>query len=121
MDAAAYNRIDVVRALIARGAQVKARNHEGLDALWLAVRQYPSLELVTLLIDEGCDLNTKDQMGVSVLMKAAQADRDDLIPTLVSRGAAVNAVDKNGKTALRHAESAGKTKAIAALREAGAK
>ena len=64
--AAKENRVDIARALIARGADVNARDKYGSTSLEGAAF-HNSLEVAGLLIERGADVNTRDKDGSTPL------------------------------------------------------
>ena len=62
------------------------------DALWAAVRAGDA-EAVAAALDDGADVNAKNEIGVSALWIAASKGKLDVIELLVERGADVNARD----------------------------
>jgi ankyrin repeat protein len=85
-------------------------------------------ELLKLLVEEGHDVNAKDQDGRTALMRASEncsgENSPDVVELLIAQGAEVNSKDRDGKTALmRAAERSGAnraTKVTKALLEGGA-
>ncbi len=73
------------------------------------------------LLDEGADVNAKDNYGRTVLMSAVERNRVEMIKALLERGADVNAKDDMGKTALSRATVGNNDEVIKLLTEAGAK
>jgi Zn-dependent protease with chaperone function len=57
-------------------------------------------EAVKKLIDDGADVNAKDEDGKTPLMLAAEMGHRDIVKILLTEGAEVNAKDKDGFTAL---------------------
>jgi ankyrin repeat protein len=71
MVAAAQNRSDVVKLLLAGGGDVKKQTHLGATALMFAVARGSSAELVEMLLAAGSDVNAKDASGNTPLILAA--------------------------------------------------
>ena len=70
--------LDVVNALLAKGANVNATNEEGATALLLAAGDGP-WKTVELLIDKGADINVKDQEGSTALIIASEKGHLDTV------------------------------------------
>ena len=56
--------------------------------------------MVTILLKAGAEVNTKDKMGATALMVAAQNGHIEIVYTLLKVGAEVNAKYNEGGTAL---------------------
>jgi ankyrin repeat protein len=59
---------------------------------------------VSLLIDRGADINSKDNDGGNALIWAAMYNYESIFSLLIDRGADINSKDNNGRTALDIAE-----------------
>ena len=87
INAAAYERVAIVRYLLERGANVAAQDKMGFSALHFAV-QNANLDLVKLLLDAGADVNLKDGFGKPPLMIANPVTHpEELYKLLLSYGA----------------------------------
>lgn len=97
--------VDDVEAEIAKGADVNARNDDGLTALLYSMQEFdPWYDIVETLIKFGADVNIADSNGCTALMLAAHwANDPDLITLLINNGANINAIDNQGHTALMYA------------------
>jgi uncharacterized protein len=94
---AGEDRPDMIRLLIAAGADVDARNVNGHTPLHLAA--YP--DAVRALVDAGADLEARANDGGTPLHLAAETpDRGDVMAALLDAGAKVNAVNAKGRTPL---------------------
>jgi ankyrin repeat protein len=106
--------------LIAKGADVHAKDNMGWTALVYAVLN-SHVETAGMLIDNGADVNAKDDSGRTVLMWAARMGKTKSVELLIEKGADVAARDIDGSTALTLALRAGKTKTAEMLRKHVAK
>lgn len=79
-----------------------------------------SLDQITLLLDCGAGVNSRDTHGRTPLMWAAIKGDMPTLRLLVERGAEVNAADEKGNTALMRAACYGRTEAVTYLIESGA-
>ena len=107
MTAASKGRHDVVVYLIAQGADVHQKNNKSQDALALAAGKAPRKNrprIIQLLVDKGCDPNTKDKNNHTPLMDAAYNGDINTVRYLVEKGADVNTKDITGQTAKNYAE-----------------
>ena len=88
MYAAAVGSVDAVKALLAAGADVKARNAFDATALMWGIT---NPEKVRLLVDAGADVNARSKQGMTALLIAASNGGSiDTIRLLVSKGAHAN-------------------------------
>ncbi|MFC0709596.1 ankyrin repeat domain-containing protein [Azorhizophilus paspali] len=86
MRAALQGRREMVRELLALGADIRARNDDGNTALWLACVSRDS-GLVQDLIDAGIELDNRNDAGSTALMYTASSDRPELLKILLEAGA----------------------------------
>lgn len=98
---AAKGDIDVIRELIANGANVNEKDKYGSNALATAVSQ-GHIDIVKLLLTNEVDVNAKNIYGMTALMAASQCvpDRIDILKELCLYGADVNVIDSFGLSAL---------------------
>ena len=146
--ASQYNTDEVVKALLASGANAQARTRRGTKALYVAAseNQDPNVvklllsgsqneldtalfyaasgncpEVVKELLDAGAFVNQTDRLGATALMYAARYNQNpEVLRTLVSAGADVNQVSLFGENALSFAAENGNTAMAQALIEEGA-
>jgi len=137
MYAAAVGSVDAVKALLAKGADAKAKNAFDATALMWGVA---NPEKVRLLVDAGADVNARSKQGMTplliaacnagsieivrlliakgadpratndggtTLLAAATANDPDMVRLFVEKGVEVNAADGKGNTALQFAASNG--------------
>ena len=122
---------DIVKLLLAAGAQVDAKHRLGDSALIMSARRSipemnpprgqplppPASEIMSLLLASGSDPNFSGQWGHTALMEANTAAK---VKLLVTGGAQVNVRDEMGQTALVHAVDRGEVEVVEALLQAGA-
>jgi uncharacterized protein len=108
--------LEVMRLLLARGADPKIPAFAGTTALMAAAGvnwvvdqttdEGPAarLEAVKMCYDLGLGVNDANSMGITAVMGAANRGSDDIIEFLVSKGAKLDAKDNEGRTPLNWAE-----------------
>jgi len=105
--------VEVMKLLLAKGADPKITTVNGTNALmmaagvnWVVGQTYGSrwIEAVTLCLDLGFDVNAVNQMGLAAVHGAANRGSDDVIELLASRGARLDVKDKEGRTPAAWAE-----------------
>ncbi|WP_072802806.1 ankyrin repeat domain-containing protein [Rhodococcoides yunnanense] len=74
--AAAENRINDVRQLLADGADVNSRDHQQWTPLIFAA-QLGFVDVVTVLLNHGADVNAINSTGRSALERAIMAPKND--------------------------------------------
>ena len=116
--AAHFGHGDAVDALLAVGADVRARsdNHEANTALHASLAGRKSERVVTALLARGTDVNARDAGGYTPLHIAAFEGDVTLINTLLAHGATADARADDGMTALAIAEDKGHAQAARRLR-----
>lgn len=104
MTAALAGDSDIVRRLIAAGAQVNARNADGNTALWLAsVGQH--LDIIDILLEAGIDIDSQNDSGATSLIYASSSGKADVVARLLARGADASLETTEGFSALDLASS----------------
>ena len=68
-----------------------------------------NIKRVKLLIEEGADVNARDEDGSTALIEAARYEHTEIAKLLIENGADVNAKDKDGWTALMGVAKTGET------------
>ena len=96
--AASKGNTQEVQKYLNEGADVNARDGNGITPLMYAVRN-GDIQMVTLLIDKGADVNAKSIEGWTALMYAAAGGKVEIVKLLIDKGADVNATNINGNTA----------------------
>ena len=98
MYAAAVGSVDTVKALLAKGADAKAKNAFDATALMWGVG---NLEKVRLLVDAGADVNARSKQGMTPLLIAANnAGSAEIVRLLLAKGADPKATAEGGTTLL---------------------
>jgi ankyrin repeat protein len=118
----AYDAAPVVKELIAHGANVRATNRAGGNAL-TAAAEAGNVEVVRTLLDHGAAPDSKTRivesgLEVSALMIAAQLGHLDCVKLLLERGADPNLRLEHG-TALHFAVITERTEVVRLLLERG--
>lgn len=108
---------ELAEYLILHGADVNARNDNGITPLHLAA--YP--EMVAILLKHGADLEARENGGGTPLhIHSENPETLDVMAALLEHGANVNARDQGGKTALDTASAREEGDKVALLLEFGA-
>jgi ankyrin repeat protein len=94
--------VQIVRALLDRGAKVDATAADHRTALMEASR-VGYVDIVGLLIARKANLNSKDIQGYTALIQAVRVHQVDVVKLLLKKGANVNIQTKSGITALETA------------------
>jgi ankyrin repeat protein len=120
MFAAGNGQVAMTRMLLAAGAEVDVRDHNGDRALlWAAQRRYP--ETVAVLLEAGAVAQSPDDpYGKSPLMQASWYGPVESVRLLLDAGADPNALDQSNETALHYGALSQSTEIVAALLDAGA-
>ncbi len=88
------NQVDVVRALIKKGANLKFGNVEGDTLLHIAAGE-GHIELLSILIDHGIDVDQLNRSKRSALFEAANGNHLASVKQLLKHGADVNGNSKH--------------------------
>jgi ankyrin repeat protein len=81
--------------LLAKGADLTARDRSGRDALHYAASS-DSTELVAFLLDAGLAMGSRDVLGQTALHAAANGARPGVVRLLLDRGADITVTSKSG-------------------------
>ena len=97
----------LIRLLLQHGADPLALDRKGATALHYAVAGSRALEIITLLVNSGANVNACDDSGFSVLMRAVMNDKPELVGLMIHLGADLQLRTKDGQTALDWAQDLG--------------
>jgi uncharacterized protein len=118
--AAHFGDAELVRALLAAGADAAAANRYGMTPLQLAAGEGDPA-VIEALLTAGADANAVLPEGETVLMTAARTGSADALRALLARGADVEARDEfHGESALIWAAAENHADAVRLLVEHGA-
>ena len=107
--AAAAHQPELAESLVARGADVRARNRRGAEPLHYAAdgspgEGYPSRDaqsqVIAYLIEAGGRPDAMDNSGVAPLHRAVRCRCSDAVSALLSNGADPRLINKSGSTPL---------------------
>jgi hypothetical protein len=106
--------IVTVRAALADGARINARDQRGRSAL-LAATQRNEIEAVRLLIREGADVNAKDFVQDSPFFNAAAEGRIEILKLILGANPDLKDINRERNTALILAAHHGRVEAVKLL------
>jgi ankyrin repeat protein len=89
----------VAKLILARGADVNARNRKGDTALQWAVG-ISNVPVIKWLLEQKADLNAQNEAGYTPLHRAVWSQNIPAVELLLAKKAAVNVRDKGGRTPL---------------------
>jgi ankyrin repeat protein len=111
--AAEVNNLDVIKTLVAAGADPLIASDRGTTPLMMAAgagtdvqrerepeERATAVETAKFLVEHGADVNAVGQYGWTALHAAAYQGLNDVIEFLVSKGAKIDQKDEFGQTAL---------------------
>ena len=113
--AASKNHLAIAKLLLDRGANPEYRDPAGWTPLIHATYFGSSLELISLLVEKGANVNTQNDRGVTALYLAAAGGHEAYVQHLLKLGADPKLATKSGYTPLRVAQANGLTKIVALL------
>ena len=96
------NNREMIRLLLASGANINATNRQGETSL-MHLRAVTDIDLVRDLIAAGADVNARTESGDTPLMRAAEHCTFAVVKELIDAGADVNVKDEGGNTLLMQA------------------
>ena len=89
----------LVGRLVAAGADIDARNSNGVTPLIEAVRE-ARLDVARVLLDLHADVDAPDSDGRTALIHAVTTGRPDFVSELLRKGADISLCDRRGRSAL---------------------
>jgi hypothetical protein len=116
MSAALGGKIEAVKLLLERGAEVNAKDSSGSTAL-VGAACSGQTNVVGLLLDNGADINANAMWDGTPLMEAAHDDKIEVVKLLLARGADISATDGEGQTALDVARKKGNVAIVQLLQQ----
>src|SRR5205085_2358777 len=106
LDAVSRNDRPTIDKALEMGAKIQAKDDLGRSALFLAVMDAGSLELVRWLHEQGVPVDDADVSGRAPLSFAADYGYLEIVRYLVENGATVDRRDVQQRTPLMHAAGA---------------
>lgn len=113
--AASKDQLEIAKVLLAHGADPNAHDPAGWTPLIHATYFGSSLDLISLLVDKGANVNAQNDRGVTALYLAAAGGHEAYVQHLLKLGADPKLATKTGYTPLRVAQANGLSKIVALL------
>lgn len=110
---------EIVRMLIAAGADIEAKDGNGRAPL-VVHAQEGHLGAVKLLLENKANVDARDKEGFAAIHTASEHDHVDVAKALLAAGATVDIAARTGATALHAAADTGAAAVAKVLLEAGA-
>ena len=117
--ATGYLKLDVVKLLIERNADVEGRTSTDSTPLRVAAHD-GHLDVVRCLVESGADVNARTQYEATPIMVACDYGHLSIITYLINKGAFVDLQAKDGNTALHYAAQRGHLEVVSQLLSLGA-
>jgi len=120
-EAAAMGNTELVKSLIAEGADVNVREDNSYRAALHRAVMSGHTDIVEILLAKGADVNIPDGSSVTALYYAAEKGDKEIAELLIAKGADINVKRGNGDTPLHCAAMAGYKDIVELLIANGAK
>ena len=122
LKAANWGKLDEVKTLITKGADINATNAQGNSAGVMALYNYSDDNgaMMEYLLNNGLDVKLKTKDGNNFLHVAADNEATGIIPTLVQKGLPLDEKNSRGQTAVFIAARNGDFKTVNSLVKLGA-
>jgi ankyrin repeat protein len=114
-----WERVDIIRCLVERGADAAAQDNNGLTPLHLA-SSWGHMELACLLVEHGADVTAQSKHGLTPLHLALKHEYVEVARFLVEHGADATARHNNGLTPLHLTSFLGDTELVQLILSHGA-
>jgi hypothetical protein len=112
IQAAATGDVDGLLSLLAKGANIEARNEAGATPLmWASIGGH--VQAVAVLLNRGADINARSNSGATALKGAAAHGQLEIVKLLVARGADLHMRDNQGMSSIDAAQNAGQNEIVA--------
>jgi len=105
--AAQTGRVEIVRLLLEKGAEVNMSRGGGSTALHMAALYGGKTELISLLLEKGANMNARTANGETPLNLAVIGKQKAIAELLLDRGAEINLENQNFSSLLHISASAG--------------
>ena len=110
----------MVQVLLTAGAELEARDEDGVTPLHEAAQFNANPAVIQALIDAGADPKARDQWGFTPLHRAAWNENSAVIQALIDAGVDPKVRDEDGLTPLHRAARREKSAVVQVLLAAGA-
>ena len=117
--AAAFGRLDVVKLLIERNADVESRTSTGSTPLRVAAYE-GHIDIVRCLVERGADVNARNDYESTPLMATCYHGHFSVVTYLIDKGGIIDQQFKDGSTALHYAVQWGHFEIVSELLALGA-
>jgi len=115
------NNILLIKKLIKEGNNVNDCNEQGENVLALAIQKRCDKTIIDLLIEQGADIFSKDESGISIFDQAIIFSNVELTQKMIEQGTDVNTTSRESKmTPLMEAACYGRCEVAQILLDNGA-